>query len=578
MKLFLLTAYLLLFSFFGFSQSPAVIVTTNGNPPAQINPGAIVVIQSTTQGLQFSRVDSTTRISITNMGGISAAGITVMDTTTNTLQYFNGTIWVSLTASGGGLGWLTTGNAGTADGTNFIGTTDNTALDFRVNNQPSGKIDQINFNTFFGYQSGFSTPSFSSGGSSNTANGYQSLYTNSFGVGNVAMGAQSLYYNNFGGANVAVGFHSLYSNSSGGENAAIGYTSLYSNTTAYQNSALGYQSLFSNTSGFGNTASGYISLFNNTTGYSNVAIGTSALYSNTTASNIVAVGDSALFNNIGIHNAALGSQASFANTTGGDNTAMGYGALFNNTTGDANTAVGAQTNAGQTGSFITLLGYGANSVDGITDATAVGSNASIGISNAIKLGDNAVTGVYSTGSFYSQGSYNGLAFNVISDGRFKFNVREDVGGLDFIMKLRPVTYQLDTRKIQNSLASGNGSVSFKSSDENEMHSMRVRRTGFIAQEVEQAADATGFDFDAVKKPENDQDHYSLSYDEFVVPLVKAVQEQEKMIDSLGQKIAQEEKINAEQNKINDDQSKKMTQLQQELDELRQLIREQIKLK
>ena len=62
--------------------------------------------------------------------------------------------------------------------------------------------------------------------------------------------------------------------------------------------------------------------------------------------------------------------------------------------------------------------------------------------------------------------------------------------------------------------------------------MHIRRTGFIAQEVEKAADETGFNFDAVKRPQNDKDHYSLSYEEFVVPLVKAVQEQQRIIDSL----------------------------------------------
>ena len=50
--------------------------------------------------------------------------------------------------------------------------------------------------------------------------------------------------------------------------------------------------------------------------------------------------------------------------------------------------------------------------------------------------------------------------------------------------------------------------------------MKTRRTGFIAQEVEQAATASGFNFHAIHKPENDNDHYGLSYSQFVVPLVK----------------------------------------------------------
>ncbi len=45
--------------------------------------------------------------------------------------YWNG---AQLLTSGGATGWSLTGNAGTVDGTNFIGTTDNVPLNFRVNN------------------------------------------------------------------------------------------------------------------------------------------------------------------------------------------------------------------------------------------------------------------------------------------------------------------------------------------------------------------------------------------------------------------------------------------------------------
>ena len=42
----------------------------------------------------------------------------------------------------------------------------------------------------------------------------------------------------------------------------------------------------------------------------------------------------------------------------------------------------------------------------------------------------------------------------------------------------------------------------------------------------------GYDFSGVKKPQNDKDHYGIAYSQFVVPLVKAMQEQQKMIDDL----------------------------------------------
>jgi hypothetical protein len=61
-------------------------------------------------------------------------------------------------------------------------------------------------------------------------------------------------------------------------------------------------------------------------------------------------------------------------------------------------------------------------------------------------------------------------------------------------------------------------------------------SGFSAQQVEQAANNAGYNFSGVVKPANDHDTYALSYSEFVVPLVKAVQEQQKMIDDLKKEI------------------------------------------
>jgi hypothetical protein len=46
----------------------------------------------------------------------------------------------------------------------------------------------------------------------------------------------------------------------------------------------------------------------------------------------------------------------------------------------------------------------------------------------------------------------------------------------------------------------------------------------MAQEVEAAAQALNYNFSGVQAPPNDESLYSLRYAEFVVPLVKAVQE------------------------------------------------------
>jgi hypothetical protein len=66
-------------------------------------------------------------------------------------------------------------------------------------------------------------------------------------------------------------------------------------------------------------------------------------------------------------------------------------------------------------------------------------------------------------------------------------------------------------------------------------------TGFIAQEVEQAAQETGYDFSGVDAPTSDKGMYGLRYAEFVVPLVKAVQEQQQMIQDLQKRIEELEK-------------------------------------
>ena len=145
--------------------------------------------------------------------------------------------------------------------------------------------------------------------------------------------------------------------------------------------------------------------------------------------------------------------------------------------------------------------------------------------NKIRIGNAAVTVI--------EGQ---VPFTTPSDGRFKYKVKEDVKGLDFIMQLRPVTYQFDVKRFdeqQNHSGDNRSAIASNSimqASYNEAST--IRRTGFIAQEVEKAADVSGYDFSGIIKPKTTQDHYSLSYESFVVPLVKAVQEQQQIIEEL----------------------------------------------
>ena len=77
------------------------------------------------------------------------------------------------------------------------------------------------------------------------------------------------------------------------------------------------------------------------------------------------------------------------------------------------------------------------------------------------------------------------------------------------------------------------------SDAYYLESSSIVRTGFITQEVEAAAKKVGFD--GVSTPENETDLYGIRYAEFVVPLVKVMQEQQEMIEELLKRIEALEK-------------------------------------
>ncbi|HEU4606567.1 MAG TPA: hypothetical protein VFS31_00560, partial [Chitinophagaceae bacterium] len=190
-------------------------------------------------------------------------------------------------------------------------------------------------------------------------------------------------------------------------NTSWGSRALKNNTTGYSNTAIGVESLFSNTAGIDNVAIGSWSLYSNTNGNYNVAHGVNALYTNTTGEQNVAIGAGSLaYNETGSYNVAGGFSALSYNTTGSNNVASGTYALDNNTTGSYNTAIGYNANVG---------------AGNLTNATAIGYAAVVNASNKVRIGNSAVTVI--------EGQ---VAFTRPSDGRFKFNVREDVKGLDFI--------------------------------------------------------------------------------------------------------------------------------------------------
>ena len=169
----------------------------------------------------------------------------------------------------------------------------------------------------------------------------------------------------------------------------------------------------------------------------------------------------------------------------------------------------------------------------LSNATALGYGATVSASNRVRIGNSSVSRIGGQ-----------VAWSTLSDGRIKENVQEAVPGLSFIAELRPVTYTLNTRK-QDAINMQAMPDSIQDermlSDDEYLASSSIVRTGFIAQEVEAAAQKVGFDFDRVSTPQNETDLYSIRYAEFVVPLVKAMQEQQAIIEQLKERIEALEK-------------------------------------
>jgi hypothetical protein len=237
--------------------------------------------------------------------------------------------------------------------------------------------------------------------------------------------------------------------------------------------------------------------------------------------------------------------------------ANGYYALSNNIDGNFNTAIGA--NADVSASF-----WG--------DATAIGANA---IANGY---DKVVIGGPYSGIIVIGGYANWSNF---SDGRFKENIQDDVPGLSFINKLKPVTYQINNEKLVNHithLMPDSIASRYKKTNAEYATMHEKRFTGFVAQEVEQAAKELGYDFDGVNTPRNETDHYSVSYASFVMPLVKAVQEQQVIIENLKKQveaakaeipmqIGKQQTIIENQNKRIEEQNKKIDMLMKEIQKI-----------
>ena len=486
----------------------------------------------------------------------------------------------------------TTGGNNTANGT-FALSSNTTG----GNNTANG-INALSSNTT-GIQNtatGAATLSSNTTGNNNTAIGILALFSNTTGIQNTATGAFALSANTDGSNNTATGTNALNDNTTGESNTANGAFALYSNTTGAQNTATGINALFSNTTGNSNVAIGTSALNSNTTTSNLVAVGDSALFSNTSGFKNVAIGSKALSSNSsGANNTAVGFEAGqfnvfeggntfvgfqagkfntggsincffgaeagannisgdrnsffgvwagYSNTTAGGNSFFGREAGKSNISGEGNNFFGEGTGLGnttgkdncffgtqagfsnQTGNFNLCIGNISNINGSYSNANAIGFQSNVFSSNVARLGNNSVSSIGGQ-----------VGWSNFSDARIKTHVQENIPGLAFIQKLRPVTYRYDIHR-QNTLLGITDTAQWEGKYDIE----KMTFSGFLAQEVEQAARSIGYNFSGVDAPKNDQSLYGLRYAEFTVPLVKAVQEQQALIEQQRGQLEQQGKL------------------------------------
>ncbi len=167
--------------------------------------------------------------------------------------------------------------------------------------------------------------------------------------GNTVLGDDALINNSeVGSSQTALGFQALFSNTQGFNNTATGYQALFNNTLGWDNTAIGNRALYNNTGGFDNTAIGISALISNTGGFVNTAIGTHARAENTTGNDNTAIGDYPLWQNTTARlNVAIGTYALSRFVNGDYNIGIGFGGGANLTNGDYNIAIGNRGVAGE---------------------------------------------------------------------------------------------------------------------------------------------------------------------------------------------------------------------------------------
>jgi hypothetical protein len=349
---------------------------------------------------------------------------------------------------------------------------------------------------------------------------------------NTAIGATALDALTSGDYNVAVGYDALSAISTGNKNTAVGYAagSLGSSHNHY-NASLGYEA--GQNTGNSNVAVGYFAGkwmgaanvavgFNALTsggGGSSVGVGYAALSNNQGSSNIAIGYNSLTTNSTGTRNNAIGTSSGKLVTDGVDNNIFGYRAMYVMTSGDRNISIGNDSSyALSDGNDNLVIGYQAGyEITTGDNNLVIGNNAGRSTANGglgeITTADNII----SLGNNTHTSSVIKVDWTVTSDKRDKTDFKNIPYGLDFLNKLNPLSYKFRV-------------------DRSSQETSGPERYGFLAQEILELEGENPVII-------NNDDKENLKYNQssLVPVLVKAVQEQQEMIDSLKKTIEDQNK-------------------------------------
>jgi len=317
----------------------------------------------------------------------------------------------------------------------------------------------------------------------NVAIGYRALFEHTKPINTIAIGGYSQENAIYDAAHDGTDPANPYN--FGNRNVSVGFDTLQLSTTGVMNTALGYRTLPRNTTGNHNVGIGVYTLVNNTTSWGNVAIGSNASASGTVYG----------------QNTAVGYQSLYYNTSG-QNTAFGYKSGYGISSGYYNTVIGAQVanTSSITGINNIIIGYTAEP-------------SSSGVSNEITFGNSSISNIRCQVQ-----NISGL-----SDSRDKAEITDipEDAGLQFIDKLRPVTFYWDMREWYSDNTSDGSKM-------NKVHSNETpnsgQRMGFIAQEVLEVVNDYKYIKESGMVSESNPEKLELALGSLVTPLVKAVQQ------------------------------------------------------